>query len=108
MNNETAPLVIGQGPDPGLLTISGDLDSHSCSSLAEKMEREEPTQQLTIEMSGVRFIDSSGLRVLVAGHKARSGTDGPLVLLNPSRAVLRMLDITALDDLLNVMSTRSE
>ncbi len=106
MNNETSPLVIAEGPDPGALRISGDLDSYTCGALAESIGREQIDQQLTIDLSEVRFIDSSGLRVLVAGHEARSGTDGPLVLVNPSRAVLRMLDITALTDLLNIMHTR--
>lgn len=103
MNTERSHLQILDGPEAGTLLLSGDLDSHSCRILAERMDAQGRTRPLTIDLSEVRFMDSSGLRILVADHEARSGSDAQLVLMNPSPAVLRLLEITSLSDLLNVV-----
>jgi anti-sigma B factor antagonist len=103
MNTERSDLQILDGPEPGMLRLSGDLDSHSCRILAERMDAQGRTRPLTIDLSEIRFMDSSGLRILVADHQARTASDAQLVLKNPSPAVLRLLEITSLTDFLNVV-----
>jgi stage II sporulation protein AA (anti-sigma F factor antagonist) len=104
MNVERSQLEIDEGAEPGVLRISGDLDSHSSRELLKRIEGQERSRALTIDLSEVRFMDSSGLRVLVASHEERVGSDGPLMLRDPSDAVRRLLAITALNDYLNITS----
>lgn len=48
-----------------------------------------------LDLAGVTFMDSTGLKVLL---EAASGTDGtPLVIRNPSQAVRRLMEITIPD-----------
>ncbi len=49
---------------------------------------------VAIDMSEVSFIDSSGLRVLIAGYKAVQAAGGALTVQAPSDAVVRLLEIT--------------
>ncbi|MBA2609592.1 MAG: STAS domain-containing protein [Actinobacteria bacterium] len=49
---------------------------------------------VAIDMSEVSFIDSSGLRVLIAGYKAVEAAGGALTVQAPSDAVVRLLEIT--------------
>ena len=88
-------LTIEEGGAHGLLVLRGDLDSHSCQTLAESLNAIDLTERLVLDMGAVRFIDSSGLRALLAAHEVRRDGE-PLVLRNPSRAVRRLLEITAL------------
>ncbi len=52
---------------------------------------------LWIEMSGVRFIDSAGLGLLIGLLREAKQQGGVVVLLNPQAAVSRTLRITSLD-----------
>ncbi len=88
-------LTIEDGGAQGLFVLRGDLDSHSCQTLAESLNAVASSEPLVLDMGAVRFIDSSGLRALLAAHDARREGE-PLVLRNPSRAVRRLLEITAL------------
>lgn len=55
---------------------------------------------ITIDLDGVTFLDSTGLRVLVAAHARCAGEGRSLTLVNPSTAVSRILEITGLDQTL--------
>ena len=51
---------------------------------------------LVLDLAGVTFIDSSGLRVVIDLHKAMLARGGRLVLRRPSATVNRLLEITNL------------
>jgi anti-anti-sigma factor len=49
-------------------------------------------------MTGVTFLDSSGLRVLIGAYKEAEERGGRLRLRSPSDGVVRLLEITGLAD----------
>jgi anti-sigma B factor antagonist len=53
---------------------------------------------LWVDLNQVRFIDSSGLGMLVAVHKEACEMNGKLHLVNLSREVVRILQMTGLGD----------
>ena len=55
---------------------------------------------LAVDMSGVTFIDASGIGVLVAAANRAREAGGDLSLLAPSRQVRRLLDLLHLDAIL--------
>ncbi len=55
---------------------------------------------LAVDMSGVTFIDASGIGVLVAAANRARQAGGGLSLLAPSRQVRRLLDVLHLDAIL--------
>ena len=83
------------------IAISGDLDLAVEQSLVEQVEaalqRSEGT--VTLDLAGVEFIDSSGVRSLMRLHQAHQGR----VALGPvSPAVLRVLTIAGLLELFGI------
>ena len=56
--------------------------------------------QLTVNMSGVTFIDAGGIDVLVAAANRARQAGGGLSLLAPSRQVRQLLDILHLNAIL--------
>jgi anti-sigma B factor antagonist len=52
---------------------------------------------LVVDMTRTRFCDSAGLQVLIAAHKRAEAEGGELLLVIPSRAVLRVFAITGAD-----------
>jgi anti-anti-sigma factor len=57
---------------------------------------------LLVDMSGVTFIASIGLRYLVSAAKAMGRRGGRLVLLNPNTAVTEVITTSGLADLLQI------
>jgi anti-sigma B factor antagonist len=53
-----------------------------------------------VDMSRTRFCDSAGLHALVDAHKWAMADSGQALLVAPGPAVLRILEITGVDQVL--------
>ena len=81
--------------------LSGEVDAHTAPTLASAMVSL-PSGLVTVDMQGVSFMDSSGLRVLMeATTRAREG-GGDLIVARPSPAVARLVEISGLSDQLRL------
>ena len=89
--------------DGGRLTVSGEIDAHTAPSLAAAIDAAGP--DVTIDLSGVEFIDSSGLRVLIDAHQRLADDGGGLTIAAPSEAVTRLFEISGVDDYLTIDRT---
>ena len=84
-------LSVIDAPD-GVVVVAGELDAASAGQLARRLAA--PPSVRVIDLSGVTFIDASGLRALVeatsdAGANRRR-------LRSPSPPVVRLCEITGL------------
>jgi anti-anti-sigma factor len=85
-------------------TLAGEIDAFTSAELAEAFQHVPDLADgvIEVDVAGVTFIDSSGLRVLI-GLTDRVATDGGRVaLLNPSSAVSKILEITGLESTFGV------
>jgi anti-sigma B factor antagonist len=57
---------------------------------------------LVLDVTDLRFIDSSGLSVIVRAYRAMQGHGGKIVVRMPSAAVRQVLDIAGLDRLVTI------
>lgn len=96
------PLVIEVSEDDtgAVLVLRGELDPHTAPRLRGEIDRALGAGRvnLVLDLAGLSFIDSSGLRVIISAHKDSSERDGHLVLRSPSPTARRLLDITGLLD----------
>jgi anti-anti-sigma factor len=65
-------------------------------------------QALIIDMSGVSFIASIGIRHLVSAAKALARRNGGLVLVNPTPLVAEVLATSGLTDILPIVHSDAE
>lgn len=86
------------------LTAAGEIDSTSAPVLKDRLEAllDAGVEEVTIDLSGVTFLDSAGLCVLAAAYRRSSAESTRIRVLASSRAVIRPLQITGLWDLLQV------
>jgi anti-anti-sigma factor len=77
--------------------LEGELDLATSQDLLTAI-RDHPggDEPLTLDFSGVTFMDSSGLRALLEAAKGRQDPD-LLVILDPNPQVRRVLDISLPD-----------
>ena len=90
---------------PAGLRLRGEIDAHSVTVLARHLDPLPGTSHdVVIDLSGVGFVDSSGLRVLVEAHQRAEADARRLVLSGSSRPVLRLLEISGLMEYLHVQT----
>jgi anti-anti-sigma factor len=86
-------IIVETRPDITLMSATGDVDGSNSVMLGAAIDRAlTAAGPVELDLSAVTFIDSSGLRVLLA---FRSGHGDRFRLARPSRVVKRILEITA-------------
>jgi anti-sigma B factor antagonist len=85
--------------DGAVVRAIGEVDASTCSKLDEMLFTLDGSQPAFVDLSAVTFMDSSGLRVLIAHHHARADETCRLKIVNPSLTVRRLLEITGLEAL---------
>jgi anti-sigma B factor antagonist len=83
-----------------IVTIEGELDAVSAPALGAALDELQPSTQVVLNMSGVEFIDSTGLRVILEHATHMCEATGSLRIRTASPRVHRLLHITNLDSLL--------
>ncbi len=84
------------------VTVDGDIDAHGCPELSAALDPLPGVGDVRVDLSGVGFMDSSGLRALIGAHQRAEAADRRLVIARPSSAVQRLIEISGLGDHLHV------
>jgi anti-sigma B factor antagonist len=87
---------------PTVVQLRGDLDLAGVPQLRSVLA--ELDGDIELDCAGLEFIDAAGLGVFVAAHNACAGRGAKLVVVDPSRQLLRLLALTELDTVLSVRS----
>jgi len=91
-------LSVTYATDPSaVLTLAGELDVATGPALRQALldllNKGEDVPDLTIDATQVTFVDSTGLAVLLMGAR-RWGAEERRMVLRPSPALSRLLDLT--------------
>jgi anti-sigma B factor antagonist len=85
--------------DRTLLSLSGELDLATVGELEEAINgRLEAGEEVVVDLRPLEFMDSSGVRALVAGHQAAQQSGGSLVIVRASQGseVDRVIDVSGI------------
>lgn len=87
-----------------VIRVGGDVDIDTAASLRYAVREllEDGQRDLVVDVSGVDFIDSTGLGVLVGALKDTQGQQGRLELICTQRRMLNLLRLTGLDEAFTV------
>lgn len=95
--------------DPSTFTVclAGEIDlDHKAELRAVLMGfRRCPAVDAIVDLSAVTFMDSTGVSMLIGLQKAAESREGHVTLVQPSRIVLRVLEITGLVPLFKIVSS---
>jgi len=93
-----------------LVEIAGEADVTNTDELRRLLDDEVSQQPRTliIDLSGLRFMDSSALHVILRANRAMDREGGVLALAGPREPVAKMLRLTAADQLLPVYASVAE
>ena len=93
-----------------VLDVAGEVDVYSAPALRERVTSllQPDSTQLVVDLTGISFIDSTGLGVLVAGQNRAGELGGGLSLVCQQERVLKLFRITGLDQVFAIFPTLSE
>jgi len=82
--------------------LVGELDASNVTSLSEALQPEiDRGGDLTLDLAGLAFMDSTGIQVLVRTAQGLEGR-GDLILVSPGALVRRILELIPVQKLDNV------
>ena len=87
------------------IRVTGDLDCHTAPQLRAALAGvvADGVRQVTLDLGGTPFMDSTGLSVLVGGLKRLREHGGDMVVTSPTRATRSLFELTGLDAVLTVV-----
>ncbi|HEX5331686.1 MAG TPA: STAS domain-containing protein [Cellulomonas sp.] len=93
--------------DRTIVDVSGEIDVYTASVLREQLANlvEAGRTDLVVDLTAVKFMDSTGLGVLVGVLKKVRGRDGRLQLVIDSERLLKVFRITALTQVFTIHET---
>lgn len=88
--------------DVHTIRLSGELDLATADDVERELERVEATDAATIvlDLSGLTFMDSTGVRLVVNAHARSRAAGQRLTLLRGQAAVQRVMELSGVDALL--------
>ncbi|HSZ40204.1 MAG TPA: STAS domain-containing protein [Trebonia sp.] len=93
-----------------LVELSGEADVTNSDALRDLLDAEVAKQpgSMVIDLSGLRFMDSSALHVILLANRSLDRQGGILSLAGPREPVAKMLRLTAADQLIPVYGSVGE
>jgi anti-sigma B factor antagonist len=91
--------------DSTRIGVAGELDIATFGELEEELKRVEADEPdlLVLDLRQTNFIDSSGLRVLIAADSRARERGGKVQIVRGSKAVERVFGATGLDQRLDIV-----
>jgi anti-anti-sigma factor len=88
-----------------VLALRGELDMLSAPLLAHEIHvaSENRPERIVLDLRGLDFMDVSGLRAILDAARSARREGRSLVIANPMPHIVRLLELTAIDQSLEVL-----
>jgi anti-sigma B factor antagonist len=99
------------GPDLAILVVGGEVDFEVSPQLKARMTRaiKDGRRRIVLDLSDVTFIDSTAIGVVAgAVEKLDEAGGGSLAIVCTHEKVMQIFEITGLDSVITVHSSREE
>ena len=92
-----------------IVEATGRLDTEGAPEMGKTLDHllDEGDNQLILDLSGVDYMSSAGLREMVRIFKRARSDGGDLRLVNPSDRVITVMQIAGLDTAVKIFPTRA-
>lgn len=100
-------LTISEQKEGLIIELSGEIDHHSAvwvRTEIDEMIAEVRPERVLMDLSGIDFMDSSGIGLIMGRHARAKAVGGVLYLRNPNERVLRIFKLAGLDKIVEIES----
>ncbi len=90
-----------------VLAVTGEIDLYTAPALRDALANT-PATSLAVDLRGVRFMDSMGLGVLIGARRRATEGERGFALICGEGPVLRVLDVSGLTRVFDVVASPAE
>ena len=93
------------------VSLRGEIDHHSAVSVRGRIDDEITVlrpKRLVIDLSGIEFMDSSGLGLIMGRYALMQRMDGALTVKNPNDRIIRIFELAGLDKIVDIDGVRKK
>jgi len=97
--------------DTLLLRLYGEIDHHSAMRIRMEMDaliKETVPKTVYMDLSGIEFMDSSGLGLIMGRHSLMDKLGGKLVIQNPNDRIARILDLAGISRMIEIKTDKED
>jgi len=96
--------------DAVILTVDGEINFNSSPDFRKAFLKvlDLKAQSVVVNLSGVAYVDSSGLATLVEAHQKLKGVGGKLKLSSLTPKVKSLFEMTKLEKLFDIYATEDD
>jgi len=97
-------------PDRHVVAVRGEIDLFTAPELKQKLTDaiESGKNRIVVDLSDTTFLDSTALGVLIGAVKRLRSREGALVIVNVDQNIAKTFEITGLDQIFTILSTRGD
>ncbi len=91
-----------------LLRLYGEIDHHSAVGLREELDSlllQERPRRLVLDLSGIEFMDSAGLGLLMGRYRLMRELGGVMALSAPNPRVMKILHVAGMERFFEIEKT---
>ncbi len=91
--------------------IVGELDHHSAAEIKDQVDAKiisEGISTLIFDMSGLSFMDSSGIGVIIGRYKLMKSLGGQVYIVSTNKSVDKLLALSGIPDIIKVAGSADE
>ncbi len=91
--------------------LCGEIDHHNAAQLRRELDDYiclNRPMVLRLDASGIDFMDSSGLGLLMGRYALLKRLNGELILSNPTASVWRMVKLAGMERILNIETSEKD
>ena len=97
--------------DKMVIYLSGEIDHHSCREIREGVDRLLVTHRPKVfifDLSGVDFMDSSGLGLVLGRYRRVKELDADMYIANADERTLKILRMAGVDKIIKTITHSTE
>lgn len=100
--------VLGNGREG--VKIVGEVDIYTAGQFKTPIESliEADTKEIYLDMTEMKYIDSTGIGILIELRKAAMGKNLDMILINPQKNVVKLLQLTGVDQIFKILEEKPE
>ena len=93
-----------------VVAVAGEIDLFTAPELKQKLTDaiESGKNRIVVDLSDTTFLDSTALGVLIGAVKRLRSREGALVIVNVDQNIAKTFEITGLDQIFTILSTRDD
>lgn len=101
-----------RNPSEGIavIALAGEVDVYTSPRVKQEIVNllNSDTTRMVVDLTGVEYLDSTGLGVLIGGLKRARERDGDLKLICDNVRILRIFEITGLTKIFDIYRSEAE